>query len=197
MGDDRILPRVRTNGLVIKELPDETLIYDVESNTAFCLNKAATVIMNACDGRATIADTRRAVQKDTGSPIEDDLIWNTVEEFRQRNLLADAAEPFTQKLVPRRTLLKQAAALGVAVPVVMALAAPPALHAASTCRTQNQGCVLGQPPPCCPNLACVPNLPAENGTFWCQPSQPTVPGSVPLDPNAPPDIQINGFRKSA
>ena len=194
MGEERTLPRVRTNGLVVKELPDETLIYDVETNTAFCLNKAATVIMNACDGRSTIADAQRELRQHAGSEVDSGLIWNTVEEFRRRDLLTGSAGPFTQELVPRRALLKQAAALGVAVPIVMALAAPPALHAASTCLSVGKTCVVLQQPPCCPNLACVPNLPAENGTFWCQPSQALRPTSVPLDPNAPPDITINGLK---
>jgi len=198
MGDDQALPRVKTSGLVVKELGDETLIYDVETNTAICLNASASVIMNACDGVATVADAQRSLLKKVGSSIDRDLVWNTVEEFRRRNLLADVhTAPFSKKPTSRRTLIKQAAALGVAVPIVMALAAPPALHAASACLTTGQTCVLGQAPLCCANLVCVPNLPAENGTFWCQPAAPGAPITVPLEPNAPHDITINGVKKSA
>ena len=192
MGEDRTLPRVRTNGLVIKELPDETLIYDVETSTAFCLNLPAAVIMNACNGANTVEDAQTMLAQRLGSSVGTELIWNTIEEFRRRDLLAEATEPFAEKLVPRRTLLKQAAAFGAAVPVVMALVAPPALHAASTCLSQGQTCVPLQQPVCCPNLVCVPN-PQTETTSWCQP-QNTRPTSVPLDPNAPPDITINGLR---
>ncbi|MFL6375549.1 MAG: hypothetical protein ACJ73D_12850 [Pyrinomonadaceae bacterium] len=189
MGDDRILPRVKTSGLVIKELADETLIYDVDTNTAFCLNAPAAVIMGACDGRSTVADAQRFLAEKAGSAVDDDLIWNTVEEFRRRNLLADGhTVPFSEKHVSRRTLLKQAAALRVALPIVMVLAAPPALHAASACIAVGQSCQQGSGLPCCAGLTCF----LTEGTFGT--CQPTAPISVPVDPNSPPTITIDGSR---
>lgn len=196
MGKERTLPRVKTTGLVLKELVDETLIYDVETNTAICLNMAATVIMSACDGRSTVDDAKLSLVEKGGPSIDDELVWNTVEEFRRRNLLADVhTAPFSEKQVSRRTLLRQAAALGIAVPIVMALAAPPALHAASACLTAGQTCVPAQLPFCCQNLACLVNIQTEG--FTCQSVLPVAPVTVPLDPNAPPDVTINGPRKAA
>ena len=34
-------PIARSNGLVVQEMPDEVLVYDLDSNKAHCLNETA------------------------------------------------------------------------------------------------------------------------------------------------------------
>jgi len=38
------LPRARKDGLVIKELVNETLVYDLERDEAHCLNQTAALV---------------------------------------------------------------------------------------------------------------------------------------------------------
>ena len=37
-------PRARTEGLVVTELPDELLVYDLERHRAHCLNPTAALV---------------------------------------------------------------------------------------------------------------------------------------------------------
>ena len=37
-------PRARTEGLVVTELPDELLVYDLERHRAYCLNPTAALV---------------------------------------------------------------------------------------------------------------------------------------------------------
>ena len=48
------LPRARKDGLVIKELSNETLVYDLERDEAHCLNQTAGLVWKQCDGRTTV-----------------------------------------------------------------------------------------------------------------------------------------------
>ena len=38
------LPRARTSELIVKELPDETLVYDLANDKAHCLNHTAALV---------------------------------------------------------------------------------------------------------------------------------------------------------
>ena len=43
--NEYFLPTARKNDLVIQELPDELLIYDLSRNKALCLNQTAKLIV--------------------------------------------------------------------------------------------------------------------------------------------------------
>ena len=52
-------PQARTEGLVIKALPDEILVHDLARHRTHCLNGAAAAVWRLCDGRRTPADIAR------------------------------------------------------------------------------------------------------------------------------------------
>lgn len=43
-------PMARQSGLVVQEMPDEVLVYDMDTNKAHCLNQSAAFIWKSCDG---------------------------------------------------------------------------------------------------------------------------------------------------
>jgi hypothetical protein len=49
----RRMPLVRTVDLVIQELGQEILVYDLTCNKAHCLNRAAALVWRRCDGRSS------------------------------------------------------------------------------------------------------------------------------------------------
>ena len=53
---DRQLPLARRERLLVEELPDEVLVYDLDREKAHCLNRTAALIWNHCDGRTTVED---------------------------------------------------------------------------------------------------------------------------------------------
>jgi hypothetical protein len=52
-------PRARSEGLVIEELADELLVYDLQRDKAHCLNSTASKIWKKCNGSRTPADIAR------------------------------------------------------------------------------------------------------------------------------------------
>ena len=53
-------PKARAEGVVVRELDEEVLVYDLDTHRAVCLNGAAAAVWRLCDGRRTPDDIRRA-----------------------------------------------------------------------------------------------------------------------------------------
>ncbi len=45
------LPRARKEGLLIQELPEEVLVFDLSTAKAHCLNHTAALVWRRCDGK--------------------------------------------------------------------------------------------------------------------------------------------------
>lgn len=73
--NDSQLPIARNEGLVIQEMPDEILVYDLETNKAHCLNETAAFVWKACDGRNSIADITKLFGEQSKTIVQEDLIW--------------------------------------------------------------------------------------------------------------------------
>ncbi len=50
------VPIARKEGLVIQEMPEEVLVYDLDTNKAHCLNQTAAFVWKSCDGRNSVAE---------------------------------------------------------------------------------------------------------------------------------------------
>ena len=59
--------RARHDELVVQELPDEVMVYDLKSHKAHCLNKTAAFIWNHCDGETSVADLVTLLKEESGS----------------------------------------------------------------------------------------------------------------------------------
>jgi Coenzyme PQQ synthesis protein D (PqqD) len=137
------LPRAVTEHLVIREVDDETLVYDMERDHAHCLNQTATLVWQLCDGKTTAAQAARSLQGTLGSEVDSDVIWLAVKQLEKFHLVERAKTPS----VSRRTLVLKYAPAALALPVIMSISAPTAAGAAS-CAGAGQPC--GPSLPCCP-----------------------------------------------
>ena len=52
---EQYLPAARTSGLVVRELAEETLVYDEERHRAHCLNRTAALVWRHCDGKTPVS----------------------------------------------------------------------------------------------------------------------------------------------
>ncbi len=50
-----LMPRARQDELVVEELSDETLVYDLKRHKANCLNRTAALVWQDCDGQTSVA----------------------------------------------------------------------------------------------------------------------------------------------
>jgi hypothetical protein len=164
------LPKARTHKLTIRELPDETLVYDHLTAKAHCLNHTAGLVWKHCDGKTTGREL--AGHLDIPEPV----VRLALEQLERRQLLQGSGEKLPEATHrSRRDLLKKLAGTA-ALPLIMTMTAPRATAAASVavaqcqadsdCQslTTNSGCTMGK----CQSGKCVAaNLPNDSTTATC------------------------------
>ena len=157
-------PKARRDGLVLRELPDEILIYDTETHEAHCLNETAAFVWEQCDGTRTVPEIAELARARFDATLDDEVVWIALEDLWKRQLMEGEAAPARESTLSRAKVLKRAAVVAaVSVPVVTSIVAPTAAHAAS-CITQGNACTPGGTPCCqsptpltCVNGTCVPS----------------------------------------
>lgn len=151
-------PRKRRNGLVVEELPEETLVYDLERHKAHCLAAVVAAVWEACDGKRTVAEIAARTADRTGRAVPEEAVWISLRRLGRARLLENrVALPAAGRATSRREWLKKAAAVGGLS--VLSVTAPTAAEAA-TCTTP-AACV-SLPNASCTNLPCC--TPAPPGT---------------------------------
>jgi hypothetical protein len=134
-------PKARKEGLLVRDLGDEVVVYDLESHRGHCLNRTAALVWRACDGRRTVAAIAAQLGHELGVPTDQDLVRLALRKLRDARLLDSGtlkAATLTRRDLARR--IGQAALL----PVVISLLAPrPSEAATCDCAPPSQTCVCG------------------------------------------------------
>ena len=139
-----LLPRARTDHLVVEEVFDELVVYDLKRNQVHSLNSTAALVWQHCDGRTTYADMITLLQRKLDVPPQEELLSYTLERLQKAHLLerkVTASSPIYGDKITRRQALRT---MGVAVallPVVTSIVAPRAAQAQSSDSTE---CDSGQ-----------------------------------------------------
>ncbi len=80
-------PRLRADGLIIHELPDELLVYDKVRDLAHCLNQTAALVWRACDGQLTTEEIARRLTKQLGVAVHKDVVLLALSQLEEIHLL--------------------------------------------------------------------------------------------------------------
>ena len=153
MSNERVLlPLARTDALIIKELQDEVLVYDLKRHKAHCLNQASAIVWKHCDGRVTIAEMTRLLEKELAAPVDADVVWLALTQLRRFHLLEEAREKTGMMKVTRRDLVRKYLPAALTLPLILSIPAPTAAQAASGCAGVGQSCAVL---PCCVRLFCA------------------------------------------
>jgi hypothetical protein len=126
-------PIAKTDNLVIQELGNETLVYDLDSNKAYNLNETSSFVWQNCDGKKGIADLAFALQKKANQPIKQEVVWFALNELKKEGLVSFETEtPQELTGLSRREVIKKIG-LGsmIALPLITSLVAPTAAMAQS------------------------------------------------------------------
>ena len=84
-------PRARTDRLVVRDLPGETIVYDRENHQAHCLNRTATLVFRNADGQRTVGDLALLLAAETGAMVDHEVVRATLDRLHEASLLeADA-----------------------------------------------------------------------------------------------------------
>jgi hypothetical protein len=137
------LAKARADRVVVEEMADEVLVYDLERHRVHCLNQTAAAIWRACDGRRDGSAIAACASRELGAAVDESVVSMALDQLAKARLLEGAPAQ-----APSRRQVVRAAVL---LPAVVSILAPRAAQAA-TCRGRGQTCVLQSE--CCPGLTC-------------------------------------------
>jgi hypothetical protein len=150
-------PRTQQRSLIVRELEEEILIYNTETNNAHCLNRTAALIWKECNGQSTVPEISNNLSRRLGTNIDEQVVWFALKQFDRDGLLENKLilpVDLVRLGLNRRQVMK---ALGlaaiVAVPLVTSIVAPTAVQAGLSCLPT--GSVCTSPAQCCSGL-CSP-----------------------------------------
>ncbi len=117
-------PIARKDGLVIQEMPDEVLVYDLNSNKAHCLNQTAAFVWRSCDGTKSVGEIGALMEKEFGETVSEEMIWLAIDLLNKDNLLEQKIDTKFNGLSRREVIKKVGLTAVVALPVVAMLTFP-------------------------------------------------------------------------
>ena len=163
-----LMPRARTKDLVIEELPDETLVYDLKRHKAHYLNRTAALVWRHCDGRTTLPEMAAILEEELDLPRDEEIFRLALDRLRKAKLLdGETNVPGEATRHSRRELVRKLAVVGglsILLPIVKSINSPVAAMQGSTttlfgCNVLCQGIGL----PCAedPDKKCEQKEPGE------------------------------------
>lgn len=165
--NERVMPRGRKAGLIVKKLNDEVLVYDLERDKVHSLNSSAAFIWKKCNGHGTVGEVAQALSKEFKVPADEQTVWLALDQLSKFNLLeAKITRPAGMPQISRRQMMRIGAAAAFALPVIVSIVAPTAANAQtsispSVCNARTQ--------PNCGGTPCT----GGSGGQTCQPFGPT------------------------
>ncbi len=135
-------PRARKDQLIVKEVQDDVLVYDLKNYKAHCLNDTAARVWRSCDGRRTVRDIAQRLEKELKSPVNEKVVWLALDQLEKFNLLTgNTLKPKGMLQVSRRALIFRGVTAAVLLPLIVTISAPTAFAAGTAitravCRTR-------------------------------------------------------------
>ena len=152
--NENYAPRARQEDLVTEGLDDETLVYDMRSHKAHCLNRTAALVWGRCDGRATVAEMAAALEKELGVGVRAEVVWVALEQLEKAQLLVgDLPKVMAKRGLSRRDVIRRVGVGAIALPLVASILAPTA-EATVTCLSAGSMCNPNGGTPCCSGTSC-------------------------------------------
>ncbi len=144
------MPRAREDDLVVEELADETLVYDLKRHKARCLNRTAALVWQHCDGQTTVPELAALLKKELDIPGDEVVVWMVLDRLGRAHLLSEPVTlPADRAQYSRREMLRKlrrVAGISLLLPVIESIVAP--LAAAQASCISETACNASSPPPC-------------------------------------------------
>ncbi|MEZ5345200.1 MAG: PqqD family protein [Pyrinomonadaceae bacterium] len=150
------LPKAKTAEIVVQEVDNELLIYNLTTNEAHHLNKTVTMVWRNCDGTTTFDDMAEALSRELGEKVEADFVFVAISELEKIGLLTESVDADAWGKISRRNVLFRYALPALAIPVVVSLVTPASAQVQGSCLGQFELNCLNPATPCCPGLVCTP-----------------------------------------
>ncbi|MBC8032273.1 MAG: PqqD family protein [Pyrinomonadaceae bacterium] len=166
------LPLARRERMIIKEVDNELLVYDLQRDQAHCLNPSAAAIWRLCDGKTTPDRLAMSFEKETGNRVDEGVIWLGLQDLRRSHLLEEGVDWPEQMIVAKRMGMSRREAVrriglgaAIALPLVISITAPTAVQAAVSCGARCKPCSTGSE--CCSGVCVTDPAGCNPGTRRC------------------------------
>jgi DNA-binding MarR family transcriptional regulator len=157
-------PLARSQGLVVEELGEELLVYDLETDRAHSLYPEAAQVWRSCDGGTSVESLAARLELDA------ETVGRALDELEACDLLESAAPPAggsTRRELTVRAV--KAGALVAAAPLIVSVTAPSPASAVTPGQCagfSSTTCGQGGPSVGCKGAGCC----CCNGSFAGQPA---------------------------
>ncbi len=143
----QIKPLARRSDIVIQEIDNEILIYDLRANKVFNLNETSAIIWQLSNGNFTISEIADNLTQKLNSPINEEFVWLALDQLRKEKLVENETEISNlYEGTSRREVIKRVGLATVAaLPIIVSITAPTSVSA--------QSCVAGMAAVGCPCMA--------------------------------------------
>lgn len=141
MKSDTSFPVARTERLVVENVGDEAVIYDLDTNVAHALKPLAAAVFMYADGKNSPAEIAELVSYRVDASVSEDDVNDALAQLDSLSLLASPVIQVIDGGLSRRDALKAFAAVGAGTALISSVAAPAAL-AGSSC--VGLDCVTGK-----------------------------------------------------
>lgn len=163
----KVKPLARQSSLVIKQLDNETLVYDLETEQAHCLNETAARVWGSCDGQTSVSEIAQRLSLTADAPVDENVVWLALDQLEKFKLLDEKpVRPAHLLGMTRRQMVARIGFAAIALPVVVSIVVPTA---------QAQGSLIP------PGFCCVNPNDCVSGT--CQQEGPGDPPCTVYPPN--------------
>lgn len=121
--DELYKPTARVDHLVVQQVRDETLVYDMAAHRAYCLNSTAALVWQECTGSASVAEIAGKVSTERSAP---DLVVLALDQLAEFGLLNNSPRPHPRRgRDSRRKAIKSLALTALlTIPVISTIATP-------------------------------------------------------------------------
>ncbi len=121
-----IIPKARKEGLIVRVLDEETLIYDLERDRAHCLSRPAALVWQHCDGKTSATELMTLLEDKFPASEKEDLVLSALHQLSQARLLQGKLKnpEETSRLSRREVMRKLGRAAAISLPLVTSITAP-------------------------------------------------------------------------
>jgi len=148
----KVSPVARTESLIVKEVDRETLVYDLNTDKAHCLNDTAARVWKNCDGRKSVSEISEILSAESNTSVKDEVIWLALDQLEKFKLLEEAPpRPGFLAGMTRRQMVARLGIAAIAIPSIVSIVSPTAAAGAS-CIPQGSVFCCVNPNDCCTGL---------------------------------------------
>lgn len=159
-------PVARREGVLVRELPGEMLVYEQGEHRAHCLNRTAAAVFANADGTRTVAELARLVAPGADVAESEGVVEEALARLADAGLLEPTGAPggWSRREWVRRAGLGAALLLPAVASIVVPTPAEAAATCASTCVGKSDGtpCSCFGADPC--TATCISNSCSDGGT---------------------------------